>query len=546
MPLTGLEDITPLYGLNHYRVDEPYRLLLRWLLGREPDFSDLGSYAGREILEAAYRVDLYSPPHLVQWSYRGEPSEKAWLDPMERKVLEDLVWRFGVNRPPFQGGSWLEHYTGVYLVGDPGISCILTITVQTAYAVFKYGWGEWRRIYRGLAGIERPLLWGATWFTEIQGGSDLGANETVAEPAGERIYRLTGYKYFASGAGLADYALVSARPPGAPRRVKGLGLYLAPRLWDGKLNFRVRRLKWKSGTVAVPTGEVELLGSYAWELGGPGRGIYLLLEDLMVSRLANSVGALGIARKAYLEALLYALERRAFGRRVAEHPLAARDLLEMELELEAMTALALRAVKAFDEAWREEPPYTERYHLARLLTHAAKNATAEASAWITATAMELWGGIGFLREFHVERWHREAMITPIWEGTSNIQALDLVEAIVRKRAGESLLEDLKRSMKSAADGEAAEKAYRIVESAVKDAVTLQGARLEWEAKEILRRIARGSAVIYMLEAAEALGDELLAEAARLYLGWRVLGRGLEMPGEDTIRGIVTLRGSLGS
>ena len=96
------------------------------------------------------------------------------------------------------------------------------------------------------------------------------------------------------------------------------------------------------------------------------------------------------------------------------------------------TAITLKAIHEFQKSFKETPPYTERYHYARLLTHIAKNLTADMSSYVTRLAMELHGGIGFLSEFPVERWHREALITPIWEGTSNIQALDMLEAIVKK------------------------------------------------------------------------------------------------------------------
>ncbi|MEB3851095.1 MAG: acyl-CoA dehydrogenase family protein, partial [Desulfurococcales archaeon] len=224
MPLSGLEPISAAYGLNHYEVDRPYRRLLAAHLGSEPDLSGLGEYAGREVYEAAYRVDLLSQPLLVNWDYRGSNPDVALLDPTERRVLLDLVGRYGVNRHPFEGRSWHLHYAGIYLVGDPGLSCILTITIQTAYALYKYAPPELRGLHANLAGIREPYLWGATWFTEAQGGSDLGANETRAEERGGR-WVLNGYKYFSSGAGLADWALATARPPGSRPGAKGLALF---------------------------------------------------------------------------------------------------------------------------------------------------------------------------------------------------------------------------------------------------------------------------------------------------------------------------------
>ncbi len=544
MPLAGLEAVSLAYGLNHYTIDRPYRRLLGAFAGEAWDFRDLGDYAGREVYEAAYRVDRLSQPFLFSWGVAGRRADLAWLDPLERSVLEELVWRHGVNRHPFEGRPWHYHYTGIYLVGDPGLACILTITIQTAYALYKYADGEVRDWYKGLAGLSRPLLWGATWFTEVQGGSDLGANETRAEPGEGGVYRLTGYKYFASGAGIADVALVTARLPGRPKAAKGLSLFAVPRLRsDGRLNFHVRRLKWKSGTVAVPTGEVELDSSEAYLIGDPDKGIYYTMEDLMVSRLSNSMGALGISRKAYLEAYGYATIRRAFGRRVIEHPLALRDLLEAEVEIEAMTALTLYAITLFNESWHSTPPYEPRYHEARLVTHIAKNLTAEASSRITALAMELFGGIGFLHEFPIERWHREALITPIWEGTSNIQALDMLEAMYKKAAHEPLLADLEAMASESGDAKLAEKALEAARDAIKTAAS-DPASAQFNAKEVLRRLGYTMAVILLLKASRDTGDEAFEHAARRYYDWKLGGGLRSMPPKEVVDDIVSLRGAL--
>ena len=543
MPLAGLEAVSFAYGLNHYAVDVPYRRLLRYWLGGEPELSRLGELAGREVYEVAYRVDLLDRPVLVQWSPLGDNPDVALLDPLERELIRRLVVELGVNRPPFEGGSWHEHYAATYLVGDAGLACVLTITVQTAYALYKYGDERVRHLYRNLVGASEPLMLGATWFTEVQGGSDLGANATKAVSAGDGTWRLTGYKYFASGAGIADLALVTARPEGAPAGPKGLALFLVPRRRrDGSLNYRVRRLKWKVGTAAVPTGEVELADSEAYLVGDTRYGIYYVLEDLMVSRLANSMGALGIARKAYLEAYGFAVTRRAFGRRIIEHPLLARDLLEAELRIEAGLALAMKAVSLFDRAWHDRPPYGPAYNYARLLTHVAKNYTAEVAASVTSVAMEVFGGIGFLHEFPVERWHREALVTPIWEGTSNVQALDMLEALVRKGAHEPLLDDVEELARSQQESGLAEAAERLVRRSV-DRALRGGAEAVWEAKSILRGIAVGVAVLQLLDAARATGDAVFEHVAEMVYQLEAGGE-LRQPEPGLLREVLSLRGGL--
>ncbi|MCE4616836.1 MAG: acyl-CoA dehydrogenase family protein [Aeropyrum sp.] len=545
MPLSSIEDLTPTYGLNHYTVDRPLQKIYRALAGSNArDFTSLGRVVGSDLYEAAYRVDRLSKPHLITWGYRGVRVDKVWLDPLERRVLEDLVLVEGVNRFPYTGGSWVDHYASLYLVSDPGIGCIITITMQTAYALYKYAPEEIRSEYKKLAGIEKPPSWGATWFTERQGGSDLGANETVARHESGNIWRLTGYKYFASGAGIADIALVTARPPGAPPGAKGLELFAVPREYGGSLNFEVTRLKWKSGTVSVPTGEVELKESAGYLLGEKGKGIYYTLEDLMVSRLANSISAAGTSRKAYLEAALYASERRAFGRRLVEHELVRRDLLEMEVDIRAMTALALKAAHEFDKSWKDTPPYSERYHYARLLTHIAKNLTAEMAKGVTATAMELWGGIGFLHEFPIERLHREAMILPIWEGTSNIQALDMLEAMHKKGAHKTLLRDLSELARTAMHRREAWASVEMAKEALAAAASLDPSEVEYRGKDLLRTLGRIVSFIVLDWIAGEYGDEVMGEAALIYYKSRVKGGEFPRPEGRVLEELTSLDGGL--
>ncbi len=543
MPLVGLEPISLAYGLNHYTVDRAYQGLLAYSLGWRPRLEDLGEYAGREVYEAAYRVDRLSQPLLANWSVNGSAVDAALLDPFERRILVELVGRYGVNRYPFENKSWHLHYAGIYLIGDPGVSCILTITIQTAYALYKYGDERVRDYYRHLAGISEPYMWGATWFTEVQGGSDLGANTTTAREEGNGLWLLNGYKYFASGAGIADMALTTARPLGARSGAKGLALFLVPRLRrNGGLNYRVRRLKWKSGTVAVPTGEVEYIDTEAFLIGEKEKGIYYTLEDLMVSRLANAVGAMGIARKAYLEAYGYAETRRAFGKRIVEHPLLARDLLEAETLIEAGLAVVLKAISLFDRSWHDEPPYSQAYHYARLLTHIAKNFTADIAATVTRTAMEVYGGIGFLHEYVVEKWHREALITPIWEGTSNIQALDMLEAMWKKNAHKPLLEELEELATSQEENALAEKAYSHARETI-DRLIENPESAEWNAKWALSRLASSIATLLLLDAARSTKDTVFEDVARIYYAYAFEGV-LEKPSRETLKSIISLRGGL--
>ncbi|MCE4628100.1 MAG: acyl-CoA dehydrogenase family protein [Desulfurococcales archaeon] len=544
MPLEGPEHLSMAYGLNHYALDRDLKDVLKYFLGRTPDLNALGKYAGSTLYETAYRVDRMSPPEHIMWDVRGYRADVVWLDPMEREVVKRLMIDYGVNKPPFAGGSWHEHYAGINLIGDPGLACIFTITIQTAYALRKYGPPEVRDYYKNLVGLEKPVMLGATWFTEIQGGSDLGANTTSAEPRGDK-WVLNGYKYFSSGAGIADIALATARPPGARPGAKGLALYAVPRLReDGSLNFYVRRLKLKSGTVSVPTGEVEFVDTEAYLVGEKDKGIYYTLEDLMVSRLSNAAGSVGISRKAYLEAYHYALHRRAFGKRIIDHQLVRRDLLEMEvLTLESL-AITHKAVDLFEKSSGDTPPYTPQYHYARLMTHIAKNITAYNSARVTMLAMELFGGIGFLSEYMIERWHREALITPIWEGTSNIQALDMLEAIAKKRAHEPFLQDMEALTRDAYDRQTAEKALESIRSTLAGLARMSPSTAEFNAKYILEDLGHAASAIILEAIGSSQGEERLHHAAKIIVDSVLQRKPIGNPGDKALESLITLGGEL--
>jgi hypothetical protein len=510
--------ISSSYGKNHYSIDKPFQMILKYFIGSVPKLTRLGVFVGRELYELSDYIDKVSRPKHIMWGIDGERVDEVWINPAHRRGVEILVRDYGINRPPYHGESWHIHYAMGYLVADPGLYCIITVTNQTAYALYKYGDGDIRNYYKNLIGDKEPLMYGATWFTEVQGGSDLGSNTTEATYSDGK-WLLTGEKYFTSNVGLADLALVTARTPGAPPGAKGLSLFLLPKYNSrGERNFRVRRLKEKSGTLGVPTGEIEMEASEAYLIGEREKGIYYTMEDLMVSRLSNIIGAVGVARKAYLEAYYYVQMRKAFGKLLIEHPLVQRDLLDMEVTLEGALALAFKAIDQFDKAWNAVPPYNDAYHYSRLLTHIAKNMTADASAYITKLAMELHGGLGFLSEYPIERWHREALITPIWEGASNIQALDMLEAMAKKAAHRPMVEDMEKIVSGLRDGKMeAEAALDRIKGLLREAAGYSFEETQFRAKDILEDIGHAISGIVLIDIGNRLGLTRFVTIGRLYL-----------------------------
>ena len=478
------------------------------------------------------------------WGIDGTRVDRAWLDPSEMSSLERLVVDFGVNSFPYGKNSWFLHFASIYLISDPGIACVLTVTNQTAYAIHKYGSAEQKKLIPSLTGTSDDVRWGATWFTELQGGSDLGSNSVSAEFRDGTWYISGTTKYFSSDAGLAHYALVSARRAGGSAGAKGLSLFLVPEFdSSGSRNFTVRRLKDKSGTASVPTGEVEFHNSSATVIGDPDKGIFYIMEDLMVSRLSNAFGALGTARKAYLEAYFYSMRREAFGKKLIEHPLVRRDLMDMEVYLEGTLLLTLLSVDSFQKSWQETPPYTEKYHMARLLTHVSKNLTADMASFVTQMAMELHGGIGFLKEFPIERLHREALITPIWEGPSNIQALDMLESMQKKGSHLPLLKMLEKMGKDISENrETYQKAVSSIKSAISRTEGLSSDDAQFFAKDLLNAIGHGIVVVLLLHAGNLRKDTRLISMAALYYTRFVERKTYELIESETCDSIIRIDG----
>ncbi len=392
-------------------------------------------------------VDRLGTPWLRMFDSSGKRVDEILLPAEYWQMLyhgyrAGLVWRVFAEQsllPFFELGYLTSFY-------DPGLYCPYTVSLATAVALEKYATPAVKnRFLPALLRRDDQVWQGATWMTEIKGGSDLGAAiETTAVAAGDH-WRLNGEKYFASNVG-AELAVVAARPQGAPQTVRGLALFLLPQFArDGRRNYLVRRLKDKIATRAVPTGEVELHDSEAYLLGTPEQGIYLILEVLNLSRVANSIASVALLQRVLAQAHAYAQQRHSFGRAIVEHPLLRKQFEEKWEQLQAAFALAWESARLLNGLWRESPPYSDRHALFRLLAHLAKYWTAEQAVQATKWAMEVFGGLGTLAEQGVERWLREAMILQIWEGTPHRQILDGLEVIERKAAHRLLQQHLQAS-----------------------------------------------------------------------------------------------------
>lgn len=428
-------------------------------------------------------IDREGTPWLRMFDKLGTRVDEI-LYPCEYHTILRRGYRAGVIWRAFEEKSLLPTYELIYAISfyDPGVCCPYTVSLGTAVPLSKYGSAEIQaRFLPQLLRKDDPVWQGATWMTEIDGGSDLGAGvKTLARPS-SNCWLLTGDKYFASNAG-AELAVVAARPEGAKTGVHGLALFLVPRhRKDGKLNYFIRRLKDKIATRSVPTGEVELRDSEAYVLASSDSGIYLILEVLNLSRVANSIVSVAMAQRAMADALAYSESRIAFGKRILDHSLLRQQFEARLNALQSAFALAWEAVRLLNEVWMQRPPYSDRYHLFRLVAHLAKYWTAEFAIDTAKWAMEVHGGLGVLAEYGAERWLREAMILAIWEGTSHRQILDGLEVMERKQAHKMLFQHLKDL--------APAKELQELEAQVERHMKLPTEEKEARAEAIFRRLA---------------------------------------------------------
>jgi hypothetical protein len=281
---------------------------------------------------------------------------------------------------------------------------------------------------------------GAQFLTEIQGGSDVGANRTEAVPDGD-AWRLHGEKWFCSVAD-ADQFVVTARPRGAPDGTRGIGCFLVPRRVDGTVNgFRLRRLKPKLGTRVLATGEIEFDGALAYPIGAPADGFRIAAGVVLnTSRWLNALGSAGLMRRAYLEASAFAQEREAFGRPIVEYPLVRENLAAMKAEAQAALASSLEVTALVDRIDRGTASADDvTWH--RILVNANKVVTSLAATKVARRGIEALGGNGTIEDFSpLPRLYRDAIVFESWEGTHNVLCAQVLRDLARFDAVDLVLE----------------------------------------------------------------------------------------------------------
>lgn len=277
-------------------------------------------------------------------------------------------------------------------------------------------------------------------MTERQGGSDVRANTTAAEPAGastagfDDAYVLNGHKWFTS-APMCDAFLVLAQAP------KGLSCFLVQRvLPDGQRNgLRFMRLKDKLGNRSNASGELEIVDAIAQMVGPEGRGVRTIIDMVNSNRLNDAVWAASLMRQAVAQASWHAAHRRAFGSKLVDKPLMTNVLADLELEVEAATLMMAQMSGAFDRA----PVDAGEAAFTRLATAVGKYWLTKRSSPVVREALECVGGNGYVEESILPRLYREVPVNAIWEGAGNVIALDVLRAIARApRSAEAFMNRL--------------------------------------------------------------------------------------------------------
>jgi len=259
-------------------------------------------------------------------------------------------------------------------------------------------------------------------MTEKQGGTDVRANTTRAERAGDGMWKLTGHKWFMS-APMCDGFLMLAQAD------EGLSCFLVPRILDdGRPNaLHFQRLKEKLGNRSNASSEVEVEGALAWLVGEPGGGVRTIMDMVTMTRLDCALGNAGIMRAALAEAVHHTRHRKVFGATLVDQPLMQRVLADMALDVAAATALALRLARSFDEAADNE----HEAAFARAMTPVVKYWVCKIAPALVYEAMECMGGNGYVEEAPLARHYREVPVNAIWEGSGNVMALDVLRVLKR-------------------------------------------------------------------------------------------------------------------
>ncbi|MGR6904047.1 acyl-CoA dehydrogenase family protein [Lysinibacillus capsici] len=452
---------------NFFTEDDTLQKIVGMMLDKEflsyaqRELTDFGELCAGDIDTRAKHTDRQSEPRLQRYDAYGEEISEVWVNDGYKKTIEE-TYNTGIvgyvhKHIPQLGhkGNYVYSFAQGYLLShaEPGFYCPVTLTMATAYLLDHYADEEVKQRFlpHVCATGDTDLYEGATFLTERQGGSDVGANVVEARKDGT-AYRLYGEKYFASNAGMCGVAMVLARIEGAPAGSKGLTLFAVPwRKEDGTTNhLRIRRLKDKLGVRAVPSGEVEFDGALAYVVGEQNKGIYYMLEALNLSRICNAVASIGIMRRGFLEAKHYVSNRHAFGKPLTQYPMIQDTLGKFAAKLHVEVATVFDLIQLYDKVTSGQGTQQDLI-MNRLYIAIMKKETAEQAVHYASEAIELHGGNGYIEDFVTPRLLRDAQVLTVWEGTANILALELIRLVNKFHAHELFVCEMEERLEKLAE-----------------------------------------------------------------------------------------------
>ena len=443
---------------NSWRADPTLRALLgSWLRPQtlawaEPALIEMGRAAVDE-LQAWGDACEQQPAALRAFDGWGERIDEVIYPPAWRE-LAAVAAQTGLVAAPYEtqtlaragAEARLVQAALCYLFAPSTATylCPVAMTDGAARVLADVGAKAGDKVLRHLLSRDPGMAWtSGQWMTERQGGSDVGLNAVVAKRDGDQ-WRLFGQKFFCSNIG-CEVALALARPEHAPAGTGGLAIFLVPRdRPDGRRNsYRIDRLKDKLGTRAMATGEVTLDGAYAELVGEAERGFAQMTAMLNITRLHNAVTAAATMRRACMLASAYAAQREAFGRKLDQHPLHQEVLETIGAQADGALYLTMRMAQLLGRIETKEATSGEAA-LFRLGIALTKLYTAKQAVAVVSEALECFGGQGYMEDTGLPRLLRDAQVLPIWEGTTNVLALDGLRVLRRADTLDCLAAELER------------------------------------------------------------------------------------------------------
>ncbi len=535
-----------------YSSDEHLRWLVRRSVGEQvwpvadAALKDLGHLVPTVIEPLAREADRH-PPVLRQFNPRGERIDEIEFHSSYRE-LEQTVTRFGYVRaglvPGWRGlpgrapHTLLSAMSYLLFQADQSVTgCPIGMMPAMARCLERNDPELAARFVPRLADDTGNYLTAGMFLTEKAGGSDVGANETVAVRQDDGTWRLHGEKWFSS-CPHSDLILVMARPEGAGPGTRGLGLFLMPRfLEDGSRNpFILHRLKEKFGTRAMASSEVGLRGAFAWQVGDLPRGMKQMLDMVNATRVGIAAGTAGVMRRCAHESIVHAEERATFGRTLAAHPLMRDTLVELVVDAVAGLTAALGVAEQADHA---DAGDAEAAGVLRLLTPLFKGMGGERARICATEAMEVRGGNGAIEDWPNSRILRDVYIHSIWEGPGNIMALDVLRSIAHGAAPAWLADTERRAEAASSGGPAAPLGGVLLEGlsrVERDIAVLASADRDGQQLPMRRLARRMAALATGARLAEQARDHA-AETGSGRLAWLAARYLARLGGEDAVGAI---------